>query len=177
MDVVIDHRDGGEAAGAKTSSDLQREHPVRCRFSDIDLEIFLEGLEHFLASANVTSRAKANANNMLAARDGGKEGVKGHYPGHFAVRDLEPEADMFEDGLGEITKKILGGLKDRDERPIGLGEAIDHGIKTAEHFLFGGLTNTSRGRAFRILGFYRLSIQRVTFRDTIVKSGTIGRLS
>ena len=103
MDVVIDHDDGCQSACAKATSHVEGKQSIGCRFANLDSECCLECGQHFLAPADVARGSHTDANDVLTAWNGRKEGVESDDSRDFAVGLFQGHADLAKGRLREIA--------------------------------------------------------------------------
>ena len=108
---------GARPQAPKQRPTSKREQAVGGRLADLDPQRRLERGQHLLAAADVAGRAQADADQVLAARNGGEEGIEADHAGHFAIGLVQRQGDLLQGRLRQIAEHRLGRSATRGSAP------------------------------------------------------------
>jgi len=115
VDLVANHGDGGETAGTDATEGVQGELAVGGALADLDAQVTLEGIQHFLGATDVAGGTEADVDGVLALGLHGKEAVEGDDAIDLSHGDVQLVGDDFLDLGGEVAELALHLMEDVDD--------------------------------------------------------------
>ena len=115
VDLVANHGDGGETAGTDATEGVQGELAVGGALADLDAQVTLEGIQHFLGATDVAGGTEADVDGVLALGLHGKEAVEGDDAIDLSHGDVQLVGDDFLDLGGEVAEFALHLVEDVDD--------------------------------------------------------------
>ena len=107
VDLLANHGDGGQTAGADATEGVQRELTVGGALANLDIEFAGESVENFLSATHVASRTEADIDRMFALGLHGEEAVERDDAVYARHGDVEFVGNDFLDLGGQIAEFAL----------------------------------------------------------------------
>ena len=138
VDLLANHGDGGQTAGADAAEGVEAELAVGRAFAHGDVQVALEGIEDLLGAAHVAGGTQADVDGVLALRLHGEEAVEGDDAVDLGHGHVELVGDDFLDLGGQVAELALHLVQHVDDLAAAVTKALADVFDNVD-FLFGYL--------------------------------------
>ena len=115
IDLLADHGDGGQTAGADAAEGVEAELAVGRAFAHGDVQVALESIQNLLGAAHIAGGTQADVDGVLALGLHGEEAVEGNDAIDLGHGYVQLMGDDFLDLGGQVAEFALHLVEDVDD--------------------------------------------------------------